>query len=276
MASFVELESIPRRLLLRRDKKLNRIVRLYLEGLIRSLVKNYSQYIDSIILIGSLAKSEGSAGWFNNYPILLSDYDLVLILNISGFLTFKFKSILGRTCWSYIEPPLQSKVDISLMPRFKLRKLPPTFEFIDWKYVGKVVYGDHKVLELLEKVDISKIDEKSLQEVIKKRIDDLRILEKIKIPTLLHARMLIKSLFSLVEWIVYKEENIYTPYLKEKFRMLQKIGNYTELENVCNIALRYLAYPEKVSFPFRDTLQIVKKYYLEIFHNVILEIWNKD
>ncbi len=261
MESPIKLENIPRRLLLRRDKKLNRIVRLYLEQLVMFLIKKYSKYLDSIILIGSLAKSEGSAGWFNNYPILLSDYDLVLILNIPGFLNFKFKSLLRRTCWTSIESPLQSRIDISLMPRFKLRKLPPTFEFIDWKYVGKVIYGDIEVLRFLEKVDISKIDEKNLEKIIRKRLNDLKTLEKVKLPTLHHARILIKSLFSLVEWIIYKEEGIYTPYLKEKFKILQKIGKYAELENTCKRALRYLAYPEKVTFPFRKTLQTVKKYY---------------
>lgn len=155
------------------------VVQDFLKNVCDIIVKNISgQNIESVILIGSFSKGEGTVYIDrNNRPVFLSDSEFIVVLNKEAdyrTLTDKSEQIGINVSRMLKEKEFDIEVDLSLFLEKSLTKMPPTAFTYELKNYGKVIWGNRKILDVVpdyKRNDIKK--EESVAVIFNRAIEQL-------------------------------------------------------------------------------------------------------
>jgi len=213
---------MPSKVLLRDDEKLEAFTKNLIKNKAERLISKNRLNLSSLYLIGSLSRGEGSAYFDEKKPVLLSDVDFLAITR------FPLK--------------IFSESDVAQVPFYKLGSLKNNYELFDWRLSGIKIYGK-EYLNKLPKKGITKQDIKNIvrsrYHMTKNMVSGL----KTEYMRLSDTRKMIKFLFSLADWRLFKAA-FYSPSPVEKTAKLKKIANDEPLTKFCEEGLEFLKHPE--------------------------------
>lgn len=109
-----------------------------------------------IYLCGSFAAGEGSVAFTGGLPLFLSDIDLVLVADSEETHAdvYPYRRALGAACEArFPEARFHGQVDIGVLLAGELGSLSPSPGVFDMRRLGRVLYGDASVLEMLPAPD---------------------------------------------------------------------------------------------------------------------------
>jgi hypothetical protein len=127
--------------------------RVFLSDCARLVVSRIgAEAVESVFLCGSLATNEASVVLGEGAPLLLSDVDLVTIVTSLASLRdwSPRRGELGRACEAlWPEMTFSGRVDVGLMLREDLGRLPARPGVIDMRSRGEVLWGNPRILDLV-------------------------------------------------------------------------------------------------------------------------------
>ncbi len=132
--------------------------------------------VRGIFLCGSFAADEGSVVLETTIPIILSDVDLVVVLeSLESMRAFyKMRSELGNACEKLMpDVRFSGHIDIGMFLTESLRGLPPRPGVFEMKARGRMLYGDEKVLDLIPAFEPAAIGNREAVILIENRIISL-------------------------------------------------------------------------------------------------------
>jgi len=132
--------------------------------------------VRGIFLCGSFAADEGSVVFETKIPIILSDVDLVVVLeSLESMRAFyKIRNELGNACEKLMpKARFSGHVDIGMFLSESLRGLPPRPGVFEMKALGRMLYGDDKVLDLIPTFEPAAIGTREAVILIENRIISL-------------------------------------------------------------------------------------------------------
>ena len=132
--------------------------------------------IMGIFLCGSFALDEGGISFDSKKPKLISDMDLLVVLNShEAFERFRPKRIeLGRSCEQLTERiEFTGRVDIGMMLPADLERMPPRPGVFDLKTHGRTIFGSGEALDLIPAYEASQIGGREAVILLENRIASL-------------------------------------------------------------------------------------------------------
>ena len=134
-------------------------------NLIISLAKmKYEKEIISIFLEGSYGRSEGAFFFKKNVYYPINDYDIVIVIygerKNEMYLDFKI----------LVEKMLVPRLDVSILNIKKFKKKNHSLARYDLLMNSKIIYGDHKILDILSKFNQNKIPFREKEQLFFSRI----------------------------------------------------------------------------------------------------------
>ena len=120
--------------------------------IINNFLNKKIKNIESIILVGSFGRDEGSVLVVNNKIHSINDYDLVVVINNRSDYPDVDKLRIELAMILNIR-----QIDISFYLKSKLSKIKFSMFSYDLKYASKIIYGNQKILDLIPKMKSSKM-----------------------------------------------------------------------------------------------------------------------
>ena len=120
--------------------------------IINNFLNTKIKNIESIILVGSFGRDEGSVLVVNNKIHSINDYDLVVVINNRSDYPDVDKLRIELAMILNIR-----QIDISFYLKSKLSKIKFSMFSYDLKYASKIIYGNQKILDLIPKMKSSKM-----------------------------------------------------------------------------------------------------------------------
>jgi hypothetical protein len=133
-------------------------------------------HIAGIFLCGSFALGEGGISFDSKKPQLISDMDLLVVLNSFDALNrFRKKRIeLGRSCEKLTERiEFAGRVDIGMMLPEDLERMPPRPGVFDLKVHGRTLFGAEETLDLIPDYEAAQIGGREAVILLENRIASL-------------------------------------------------------------------------------------------------------
>lgn len=151
------------------NKDVDKFIDAYLQQL-KMLVKKNCDGKVSVLLIGSLARGEGTWKYINSIPELVSDIEYLIIYE-EGFITNNLRDEIDRLNQIYVNASHSSTfhIDYSFIKRSDLKNLERKLLVYDSKMSGALIIG-REVVDDFPEININNINLIDIRDVIIHRV----------------------------------------------------------------------------------------------------------
>ncbi|MEA3369478.1 MAG: hypothetical protein U9Q24_03920 [Candidatus Ratteibacteria bacterium] len=257
------------------------VVQDFLKNVCEVIVENISgQNIESVILIGSFSKGEGTVYIDrNNRPVFLSDSEFIVVLTKEAdyrMLRDKPNQISINVSRKLKEEEFDLEVDLSLFLEKSLTKMPPTAFTYELKNYGKVVWGNRKILDVVpdyKRDDIKK--EESMVVIFNRALEQLKEIfgdKKGIMPT--QTYQICKGYVNLASSILIAEGK-YEPLYKNMLAQMNRL-DYTPIPSSSPLMEKIRKWMDfklnpKEDLLFKSRKEVLKEW--EKLRNYYKDIW---